>query len=197
MAETTQTVLQCTFEFAPGVRCQVEAGHDEPYYSYIDRGQTGFYSDILTRGSQHQVVADPQALPNRSEWTGDERKDTVPGYPRFQTTTMHHARELRDLLDQLDARAEDAMPYTDRPFEDHGHHLFWPASGMFVRHCVVTGPGTYDGQTPVTFVGHSLEDLKQQFHAAAEDLRALDKKLLIMVGRQAPYQRSLLVIRRE
>lgn len=72
---------QCRFEFAPGVRCQMAAGHDEPYYPYLDYGQSGWYSDILSRGSGHVVHADPAPLPPREEWTGAERKDTVESWP--------------------------------------------------------------------------------------------------------------------
>jgi hypothetical protein len=70
---------QCEFEFAPGVRCMLIATHDEPYYPYLDYGQTGFYSDILTAGTQHAVYAPAKPLPPREAWTGDEPKDTVPG----------------------------------------------------------------------------------------------------------------------
>ena len=68
---------QCEFEFAPGVRCALIKGHDEPYYPYLDRGQWGEYGTLLTRGTEHAVFAPPLPVPPRSEWTGDERKDTV------------------------------------------------------------------------------------------------------------------------
>jgi hypothetical protein len=74
---------RCVFRFAPGIRCQMEAGHDEPYYPYLDRGQWGEYSDILRPGTPHQVRAPAPTLPPRSEWTGDERRDTVRSYPIF------------------------------------------------------------------------------------------------------------------
>jgi len=79
----TTTKTQCEFLFAPGVQCQMEAGHEEPYYPYLDYGQTGWYSDILSRGTEHQVHADPPKLPPRDEWTGKERKDSKPSYPSF------------------------------------------------------------------------------------------------------------------
>lgn len=69
--------VQCAYEFAPGVRCQVQAGHDEPYYPYLDRGQWGEYSSILSAGSPHLASAPAPPLPPREQWTGHERKDTV------------------------------------------------------------------------------------------------------------------------
>lgn len=75
--------MQCAFEFGPGVRCLMVAGHDQPYYSYLDYGQSGEYSDILSRGTPHQVVADPPPVPPRDEWTGEERRDSVQRWPAF------------------------------------------------------------------------------------------------------------------
>jgi hypothetical protein len=74
---------QCEFEFAPGVRCQMVAGHDEPYYPYHDYGQWGEYGDILSAGSRHQVHSGPPQRPPRDEWTGLERKGTTPSYAKF------------------------------------------------------------------------------------------------------------------
>jgi hypothetical protein len=74
---------QCAFEFAPGVRCQMVAGHDAPYYRYLDYGQTGWYSDTLSQGSSHQVTATAPEVPPREEWTGAERRDTVESWPVF------------------------------------------------------------------------------------------------------------------
>jgi len=68
---------RCTFEFAAGVRCTLIAGHDEPYYPYLDRGQTGYYSDILSKGTEHSVTAPAKPVPERAAWTGDEPNDTV------------------------------------------------------------------------------------------------------------------------
>ena len=65
---------RCTYEFAPGVRCERDEGHDEPYYPYLDRGQWGEYSDILSRGTDHIATAPAPELPPRAEWTGLERK---------------------------------------------------------------------------------------------------------------------------
>ena len=59
------------------------AGHDEPYYPYLDRGQYGFYSDLLSKGSAHQVLAPAPDLPPRDEWTGDERRDSVESWAVF------------------------------------------------------------------------------------------------------------------
>lgn len=75
---------QCAYEFAPGVRCQMVAGHDEPYYPYLDYGQSGWYSDVLAAGTRHRVESDAMTVPLREEWTGDERKGTVEGWPRFR-----------------------------------------------------------------------------------------------------------------
>lgn len=75
---------QCDYHFAPGVRCLMQKGHDEPYYPYIDRGQTGYYSDTLSRGSAHQVVVDAPPIPPRNEWTGNERRDSLPRWPQFK-----------------------------------------------------------------------------------------------------------------
>lgn len=74
---------QCAFEFAPGVRCMKAAGHDQPYYPYLDHGQWGEYSTILSEGSRHEVVSARPVRPPRSEWTGNEGKDTVPDYVMF------------------------------------------------------------------------------------------------------------------
>jgi hypothetical protein len=82
---------QCTFEFAPGVSCQMVAGHEEPYYPYLDYGQTGWYSDILSAGSAHQVVSEAPTVPPRDEWTGRERKGLVPSYPWFRPTAKEQA----------------------------------------------------------------------------------------------------------
>jgi hypothetical protein len=76
-------LAQCAFEFAPGVRCQMQAHHDEPYYPYLDYGQYGVYSDILSRGTAHQVHADPPPLPPSNEWTGKERNNSLPSRPTF------------------------------------------------------------------------------------------------------------------
>lgn len=81
---------RCEFIFAPGLRCQVEAGHDEPYYPYLDRGQWGEYSSILSPGSPHQVGAPALPVPPREEWTGNERKDTVP----HPYTRMYEASKM-------------------------------------------------------------------------------------------------------
>lgn len=59
------------------------AGHDEPYYPYLDRGQWGEYSNILSRGYEHAVYAPPPPLPPPDEWTGFERSDTV-GHFRYR-----------------------------------------------------------------------------------------------------------------
>lgn len=75
---------QCEYEFAPGLRCHMIAGHDEPYYPYLDRGQYGYYSDILSRGTAHELHSAPPRWPPREEWTGNERKDTVPSYAMFR-----------------------------------------------------------------------------------------------------------------
>lgn len=84
---------QCSFEFAPGVRCQMVAGHDEPYYHYHDRGQTGFYSDTLSRGSDHQVHAPASEVPPREQWTGNERRDSVESWPVFRRAALEAARD--------------------------------------------------------------------------------------------------------
>lgn len=68
---------QCKFMFAPGVQCEKVEGHADPYYPYIDYGQTGWYSTILSQGSDHTLSAPAAELPPRKEWTGNERKDTV------------------------------------------------------------------------------------------------------------------------
>jgi hypothetical protein len=81
---------QCDYEFAPGLRCHLIAGHDEPYYPYLDRGQTGFYSDILSEGTAHAIFSEVPPRPPREDWTGAERRDTVmrsravPGLPISQ-----------------------------------------------------------------------------------------------------------------
>ena len=74
---------QCAYEFAPGVRCMMVAGHEEPYYPYLDCGQWGKYSDILSEGSPHEVLTLAPALPPRDEWTGEERRKDLPSYPVF------------------------------------------------------------------------------------------------------------------
>lgn len=74
---------RCTFEFAPGVRCQMLAGHDELYYPYLDRGQTGEYSHLLSEGSRHEVQANPAPLPDMRLWTDKERRGKVSSYPKF------------------------------------------------------------------------------------------------------------------
>ncbi|WP_228164593.1 hypothetical protein [Microbacterium testaceum] len=75
---------RCAFEFAPGVRCQMVAGHEEPYYPYLDRGQYGYYSDILSQGTAHQVLAPALDVPPRDEWTGEERRDSVESWAVFR-----------------------------------------------------------------------------------------------------------------
>jgi hypothetical protein len=67
---------RCEFEPTPGVRCELVAHHDEPYYPYLDYGQWGEYSDILSEGWPHVVHWPAQPLPPREQWTGNERKDT-------------------------------------------------------------------------------------------------------------------------
>lgn len=76
--------MQCGFHFAPDVRCQMVDGHDQPYYPYLDYGQSGWYSDILSRGTPHQVIAPAPALPPREQWTGNERKDSVQSWTAFR-----------------------------------------------------------------------------------------------------------------
>lgn len=75
---------QCEYEFAPGVRCQMVAGHDEPYYPYHDYGQSGEYGEILSEGSRHEVHSARPSRPPRDEWTGFERKGTVASFARFR-----------------------------------------------------------------------------------------------------------------
>lgn len=77
---------QCSYEFAPGVRCMKPAGHDEPYYPYLDYGQWGKYSDILNAGSAHLVVSADPAAPPREEWTGNERKGSTANWAVFGPT---------------------------------------------------------------------------------------------------------------
>lgn len=84
---------QCAFEFAPGVRCMKAAGHDEPYYPYLDRGQWGEYSAILSEGSRHEVVSARPACPPRAEWTGRERRDTVPDWVMFTPESVDSGRD--------------------------------------------------------------------------------------------------------
>jgi hypothetical protein len=87
---------RCDFEFAPGVRCMLIAGHDEPYYAYLDRGQWGEYSTLLGAGTEHAVFAPPQPVPPRSEWTGAERKDTVPRLRATQPQTRGASEQEGD-----------------------------------------------------------------------------------------------------
>lgn len=75
--------MQCGYHFGPGVRCLMVDGHDQPYYPYLDYGQTGEYSDILSRGTPHQVVAPAPEVPPREQWTGQERRDALPRWPQF------------------------------------------------------------------------------------------------------------------
>lgn len=79
--------MQCGYHFGPGVRCLMVDGHDEPYYPYLDYGQTGEYSDLLRRGTPHQVVADAPEVPPREQWTGEERRDSLPRWPQFKPST--------------------------------------------------------------------------------------------------------------
>ena len=79
--------MQCGFHFGPGVRCLMVDGHDQPYYPYLDHGQTGEYSNLLSRGTPHQVVEDPPEVPPREQWTGNERRDSLPRWPQFKPPT--------------------------------------------------------------------------------------------------------------
>ena len=60
------------------------AGHEEPYYPYLDRGQYGYYGDILSQGTAHQVLAPALDVPPRDEWTGEERRDSVESWAVFR-----------------------------------------------------------------------------------------------------------------
>jgi hypothetical protein len=61
----------------------MEAHHEVPYYPYRDYGQWGEYSATLSRGSAHELHADPPQVPPRDTWTGKEPKDCPSSYPRF------------------------------------------------------------------------------------------------------------------
>lgn len=72
------------------------AGHEEPYYPYLDYGQTGWYSDTLRRGTPHQVVVDPPEVPPTDEWTGQERRDSLPRWPQFTPSTKPKVQDHAD-----------------------------------------------------------------------------------------------------
>lgn len=87
MAERPERA-RCAFEFAPGVRCEMVAGHDDPYYPYMDFGQAGWYSTELSPGTDHVVHARPRAVPPTEEWTGNERRGAVEQWPVFRRAAL-------------------------------------------------------------------------------------------------------------
>lgn len=111
---------QCEFEFAPGVRCQMVAGHDEPYYPYHDYGQWGEYGTILSEGSRHEVHSARPGRPPQEEWTGNERKGTVSSYPPFRpgdplsTHPPTHFATVEDAAGFLRAMSGSSAEASDR-----------------------------------------------------------------------------------
>lgn len=88
------TEKRCEFLFESGQQCQRIAGHDEPYYYYFDRGQTGYYDDTLSQGSGHihSIFAPPLPVPPKEEQTGEERHDKVSSSAIF--TSDDYPREI-------------------------------------------------------------------------------------------------------